>query len=168
MPVNIFFCYAREDEALLNKLKTHLRSLQWEGLIEVWHDCNISPGTEWEQEISKHLNAAQIILLLVSPSFMNSDYAYSIEMKRAVERHERKEARVIPVILEHVYWQVDPLNKLQALPTDGEPVMSARWHSLNEALFNVTEGIRKVVEQLTERHAPALPIVAEEAQPKVA
>jgi tetratricopeptide (TPR) repeat protein len=163
--VKIFFCYAREDEALLNKLKAHLKPLQRQSLIDIWYDRDISAGTEWEQEIDRHLNAAQIILLLVSPDFMNSDYCYSIEMKRAVERHERKEARVIPVILDHVYWQVDLLNKLQALPTDAKPVMSASWHSLNEALFNVTEGIRKVVEQLTVQRAPDLPIVAEEAQP---
>jgi WD40 repeat protein len=167
MPVTIFFCYAREDEALLNKLKAHLRPLQRQSLIDVWYDRDISAGTEWEQEISKHLDAAKIILLLVSPDFMNSDYCSSIEMKRAVERHERKEARVIPVILDHVYWQVDPLNKLQALPTDAKPVMSAGWHSLNEALFNVVEGIRSVVEQLTEKHASVLPIVAEAMQPKV-
>src|SRR5579864_2258822 len=162
MPISIFFCYAREDEALLNKLKAHLRPLQRQSLIDVWYDRDISAGTEWEQEIKEHLNAAQIILLLVSPDFMNSDYCYGIEMKRAVERHERKEARVIPVILDHVYWQVDPLNKLQALLTDGEPVMSASWHSLNKALFNVTEGIRKVVDQLMELHTSVSIIVSEE------
>ncbi len=159
MPVTIFFCYVREDEVLLNKLKAHLKPLQREGLIAVWYDRDISAGTEWEREIRKHLNAAQIILLLVSPDFMNSDYCISHEMKRAVERHERKEARVIPIILDHVYWQVDPLNKLQVLPTDGKPVMGASWHSLNEALFNVTEGIRRVVEQLTVRHASVSPVI---------
>src|SRR5215470_4516518 len=167
MPITIFFCYAREDEALLNKLKTHLRPLQRQSLIDVWYDREISAGTEWEQEIKEHLNTAQIILLLVSPDFMDSDYCYGIEMKRAIERHERKEARVIPVILDHVYWQVDPLNKLQALPTDGKPVMSTSWHSLNEALFNVTEGIRKVVEQLTAKHTSVSPLISKEAQPKV-
>ena len=65
--IEVFFCYAREDEALLNKLKTHLRPLQRQGLIDVWYDREISAGTEWEQEIKQHLNTAQIILLLVSP-----------------------------------------------------------------------------------------------------
>ena len=62
MPVEIFFCYAHEDEALLNKLKTQLSPLQRQGLIDVWHDREISAGTEWEREITEHLNAAQIIL----------------------------------------------------------------------------------------------------------
>ena len=67
MAVSIFFCYAHEDEALLNMLKMHLWPLQREGLIAVWHDRDISAGAAWEQEISHHLNTAQIILLLVSP-----------------------------------------------------------------------------------------------------
>lgn len=166
MPVTIFFCYARKDKALLNELKTHLRPLQRQGIIEVWDDGAISAGTEWEQEIAKHLDAAQVILLLVSPDFMNSDYCYSVEMKRAIERHERKEAHIIPVIVDHVYWQIDPLSKLQALPTDGKPVMSNSWQSLNEALFDVTVGIHKVVQQLTQKHASDWPIIAETIQPK--
>src|SRR5260370_29071225 len=145
MSVSIFFCYAHEDEALLNKLKAHLRSLQRQGLIDVWHDRDISAGTEWEQEIKKHLNEANIILLLVSPDFMDSDYCYSIEMKRALERHQHGEARVIPILLRRVYWQ-GILGTLQALPTDAKPVRS--WPDVDEALFDVTEGIRKVVEQL--------------------
>src|SRR5947209_16114699 len=147
MAVKIFFCYAHEDEPFLNKLKTYLRPLQRQELIDVWHDRDISAGTEWEREISQHLNEAQIILLLVSPDFLNSDYCYSVEMKRALERHERKEAIVIPVILRPIYWH-GVLGKLQALPTDAKPVVDRSWHTLDEALYDVAEGIRKVVVQV--------------------
>jgi hypothetical protein len=147
--LKIFFCYAHEDELLLKKLKTHLRPLQRQGHIEMWHDRDISAGAEWEHEISQHLNAAQIILLLVSPDFMASDYCYGIEMKRALERHQRGEARVIPIIVRPVYWQ-GVLGKLQALPTDAKPVVDRYWHTLDEALYDVAEGIRTVVVQLEE------------------
>jgi WD40 repeat protein len=145
MSVSIFFCYAHEDEELLNKLKRHLWPLQSQELIAVWHDRDISAGTEWEHEISQHLNSAHIILLLVSPDFMYSEYCYGVEMKRARERHQRGEARVIPIILRHVYWQ-GILGNLQALPTDAKAVKS--WPDVDEALFDVTEGIRKVIVQL--------------------
>src|SRR5712692_7685383 len=121
MSVKIFFCYAHEDEALLNKLKAQLRPLQRQGLLDVWYDRDISAGTDWERQIKEQLNTAQIILLLVSPDFMDSDYINDVELKRAIERHERGEAHVIPVILRHVSWQGEPLGKLQALPTDGKP-----------------------------------------------
>lgn len=146
MPVEIFCCYARQDEALLNKLKTHLSPLQREGLIDVWHDRNISAGILWEQEISQHLNSAHIILLLVSPDFMASDYCYSVEMKRAIERHERKEARVIPIILRPVHWQDTPLGSLQALPTDGKPITT--WRRRDDAYWDIINGIKKLVKLL--------------------
>ena len=146
MPVKIFFCYAHEDEALLNKLKTQLSPLQRQGLIDVWHDREISAGTEWEREITEHLNTAQIILLLVSPDFMNSDYCYSIEMKRAIERHELGEARVIPVILRPILWKNAPFGKLQALPTNAKPVTS--WdNQQEEAFYDIAKGVKKVVEE---------------------
>jgi hypothetical protein len=130
MALKVFFCYAHEDEALLNKLKTHLRPLQRQGLIDMWYDRDISAGAEWEQEINNHLNTADIILFLISPDFMNSNYVNDVELKRAIERHDRREACVIPIILRSVYWQFEPFDKLQVLPTDGKPIVSASWHNL--------------------------------------
>lgn len=145
MSVKIFFCYAREDELLLNKLKTQLKPLQRQGLIETWHDRDISAGTAWESEINQHLDAAHIILLLISPDFMDSDYCYGTELQRAIQRHERGEASVIPIILRPVHWYIDPLNTLQALPTDAKPVKT--WPDLDDAFYNVMGGIRKVVKK---------------------
>jgi len=149
MAAKIFCCYAREDEALLNKLWAHLRPLQQEGLIELWHDRDISAGAEWDREISEHLNAAQIILLLVSPDFMNSDYCYGAEMKRTLERHARGEARVIPIILRPIHWKGAPFGQLQVLPTDAKPITDPYWYDLDMAFFNVAKGIRKVVIELS-------------------
>src|SRR6266571_3145309 len=154
MATKIFFCYAHEDEELLKKLKTHLRPLQRAGLIDVWHDRDISAGTDWEQQIKEQLNTAQIILLLVSPDFMDSDYSYDIEMQRALERHQRGEARVIPIILRPVDFEVTPFRKLQALPADAKPVMSSSWQYQDEAFVNVTQGIGKVVEEITTKSSP--------------
>jgi uncharacterized membrane protein len=156
MPVKLFFCYAHEDEAFLNKLKTHLGPLRRQGLIDVWHDRDIGAGIEWEQEISEHLSTAQIILLLVSPDFMDSEYCYGIELKRAIERHKRGEARVIPVILRPVYWQ-GVLGMLQALPQDALPITDPGWQNVDRALYNVTQGIFKVVDELTPKQPPVDP-----------
>jgi len=136
MAIKIFCSYAHEDEALLNKLKAQLRPLEREGLIKLWHDRDISAGTEWEHEIDAHLDTANIILLLVSPDFMNSNYCYSIEMKRALERHEREKACVvIPIILRPIDLQGVPFEKLQALPTNAELITC--WRNRDEAFLDV-------------------------------
>jgi hypothetical protein len=144
--IEIFFCYAREDEDLRKGLEKQLRALKRQGLIDLWHDREIAPGLEWESEIDKHLNTAQVILLLISPDFMDSDYCYGVEMKRAMQRHKRGDARVIPIILRPVYWYGAPFGKLQALPADAKPVKS--WGDLDEAFFNIAEGIRDVIEKI--------------------
>jgi hypothetical protein len=146
--IEVFFSYSHKDEKLRNKLETQLSLLKQQGQITEWHDRKISAGREWADEINEHLNTADIILLLVSPDFLASEYCYSNELKRALERHERGEARVIPVILRRVYWQGAPFGKLQALPTDAKPVTGPNWHNQDEAFFNVAEGIRKAVEDI--------------------
>ena len=83
--VNIFFSYAHQDKALRDKLVKHLSLLQRQGLITNWHDHEISAGTEWASAVDSNLDNAHLILLLISPDYMNSEYCYSVEMKRAFQ-----------------------------------------------------------------------------------
>src|SRR6266699_792219 len=119
MPVKIFFCYARKDKKLRDELEKHLEPLKHSGQITVWHDREIQPGMEWKREIDRHLITSDIVLLLISPNFMNSDYCYNLEMKKALERRKAGKVRVIPIILRPVNWEETPLVELQILPTDG-------------------------------------------------
>jgi tetratricopeptide (TPR) repeat protein len=151
MAIEIFFSYSHKDEELRDDLEKQLSLLRWRGIITGWHDRRITAGQVLANEIDTHLNTAQIILLLISPDFMASDYCYSVEMKHAMERYERGEALVIPIILRPIYWQDAPFGKLQALPTDAKPVTSAKWHNLDEAFFDVAEGIRKAINGLSSR-----------------
>ncbi len=125
--------------------------LQRQGHITLWADTDIDAGTEWEEEINKHLNTAQIILLLVSSDFIASDYCYSKEMMRAMERHKAGEAQVVPIILRPVLWKHAPFGILQALPTDARPVIGSTWHNQDEALLDVANGIQKVVQRFLQR-----------------
>jgi hypothetical protein len=98
--LEIFYSYAHEDERLRKALDKHLSLLKRDGLISDWYDHKITAGKEWASEILTHLDSAQIILSLVSPDFIASDYCYSVEMQRAMERHELGDACVIPIILQ--------------------------------------------------------------------
>lgn len=146
-PLEIFFSYSHKDQRLRNQLEIQLSLLKREGLITSWYDHKITAGYEWASKIDEHLNSAQIILLLISPDFMASDYCYDKEMQRALERHEAREARVIPIILRPVDWKKAPFGKLKALPIDGKPV--TKWTDSDSAFYDIALGIRKVVEELT-------------------
>ncbi|MFL5628045.1 MAG: toll/interleukin-1 receptor domain-containing protein [Ktedonobacteraceae bacterium] len=146
--LEVFFSYSHKDQDLRDQLETHLSLLKNQGFISSWHDRKIIAGTEWAREIDAHLNTAQIIMLLISADFLASTYCYDIEVKRAMERHNAGEARVIPIILRHCDWHHAPFGKLQALPTDGKPVDSRSWYNKDEAFHNIAQGIRKAVEDL--------------------
>ena len=109
--VTIFFSYSHKDEDLRDELEIHLSALKRQGVIETWHDRQIGAGKELDDEIDVNMENADIILLLVSPYFIASDYCYNIEMQRAMERHGKGEARVIPVILHPCDWQKTPFGK---------------------------------------------------------
>src|SRR5262249_33791208 len=116
--VEVSFSYSHRHEALRDQLADHLSVLRRNGVINAWHDRRITAGDEWRSQIDAHLESADIILLLVSASFLASDYCYDIEMKRALEHCNAGAARVIPIILRPVDWHGGPYAKLQALPRD--------------------------------------------------
>lgn len=144
--LKIFYCYAREDKTLRDDLEIHLSSLKRQHHIMTWYDREIFPGAEWKKEINVHLNDAHIILLLISPHFMASDYCYSIEMKQALDKHSKGNARVIPIIIRPVDWEGAPFCDLQVLPTNAKPVTS--WPNSDEAFWDVAREIRKVTKEL--------------------
>lgn len=144
--VSVFFSYAHEDEELRDQLEKHLAALKRQGVIDTWHDRRITAGDDFKAEISEYLEQSEIILLLVSSSFIASDYCYEIEMSRALERHREGTARVIPVILRHCDWQDLQFGKLKATPTDGKPVMAFR--SLDEAFTIVVKDIKQAINEI--------------------
>jgi DnaJ-class molecular chaperone len=145
--IKVFYCYAHEDRSLRDELDIHISSLKRLGQITGWYDRDIQAGTEWEHEIEAQQNSSGIILLLVSPNFIASDYCYTVEMQRALDLHRRGRACVIPVILRPTYWQDTPIGKLQALPSEGKPI--TRWPDRDEAFLEVVKGIHDIVKTLT-------------------
>ena len=146
-PLGVFISYSHKDEPLKEELEIHLSTLKRQGKIKPWQDRSIEAGTEWDTTIKTELEAAQIILLLVTPRFIASDYINDIELTRAMERHRTGTARVIPIILKPVDLKGTALSQLQALPKDAKPV--TRWDDQDEAFVDVVKGIRRVVESMT-------------------
>ena len=143
--LELFYSYARADERLRDQLDKHLKLLQHEGFLRSWYDRNISAGKLWDKEIRTHLNAAHIILLLISADFLDSDYCDEVEVQEALRRHRAGEARVIPVILRPCDWE-SSFGYLQALPKNGKPV--TKWLNRDAAFTDIAKGIRRVIEEM--------------------
>ncbi len=146
--VKAMFCYAHRDHRLRDDLDMHLAPLKRELGLTAWFDGEILPGSEWDKEISKALDEAHIILLLISARFLDSKYCYDKELARALHRHDAKQACVIPIILEPCEWKKEAFARLEVLPTKGTPIRHRTWRPQAEALFDVARGIRRATERL--------------------
>jgi CheY-like chemotaxis protein len=145
--LKVFVSYSHRDEVWQKRLDKHLSTLKHMGIIHSWHDRQIVAGDDFGAAIDKYLNMADLILLLISPDFLGSDYCYRKEMSRALERHRRHEARVIPVIVRPVDWEKAPFSHLQAVPKDGKAV--TLWANRDQALMDAAKSIRKAAEELS-------------------
>jgi CheY-like chemotaxis protein len=154
-PVDLFYSYAHEDEKLRDELDGHLALLRRKGVIRPWHDRGIVPGQKWDETIDARLSTADLILLLVSMDFLNSDYIWGKELATAIVRAERGDASVVPVLLRAVDIEGAPFAQLQGLPTDLRPVTS--WPNRDEAWTDVAKGIRRAVEAIQQRWASTPP-----------
>ena len=144
--------YSHDDSGLLDKFHKHLAVLKRQGLLTAWTDREILAGII-DEHVDREWDAAELYLLLVSASFINSNYCYEREFKRALERFRRGEALIVPIIGRECDWSIPELRQFKALPTDGRPIISRHWHSEDEAFADVVSGLRKLINEFPLQNA---------------
>lgn len=163
-PLKAFILYAHEDKDVRDKLLRHLRVQVVRGDLELWSDHEIKPGDVWDEAIRARLEQSELLLLLVSDDFFNSDYIQNVELREAARRHAAGECRLLPIIARDCDWQDHPfLGRIQALPPGGKPVKSKGWDSEDEPYRAIVDGVKTAVRQLRPGGAPAPPIPRPEA-----
>lgn len=138
-PLSLVYIYAYEDKILCDELDKYLSTLEIQKLI-TRPNYEIIPNIIWKQQSYQQINNADIILLLVSADFIASDYIYDIQMKLALEKHERGEAHVVPIILRSVDWKSAPFSTIPPLPLNEIPITS--WPDRDDAFINIVYNIR--------------------------
>src|SRR5215218_2838519 len=151
-PPKLFISYAREDEGYKDQLVVHLKGLTRRGVIASWHDGQLVAGQQWNEEIVRNLGEARVILLLISPYFIDSDYITKVELAQAGERYGRGEVSVIPVLIRNVHeWESEPLGNstlgsFRAVPSN--PKFVVDWTNRDAAFTEIVAEVEKAVEAL--------------------
>jgi tetratricopeptide (TPR) repeat protein len=145
--IEVFYAYAPQDEEWVQELEKHLSVLQRQGFISTWHPRLITAGEDWQHVIDVRFRDASIILLLISPDFLASDYCYGAEMKQALEQEQGKGVCVIPILLRPADWRHAPFAHLSPLPSDATFLTEAA--NLDRAFTEVAAGIRRAIENLS-------------------
>jgi cellulose biosynthesis protein BcsQ len=147
----IIVSYSHKDEDWKDRLVTHLGVLKHEGLLDTWDDRRIAGGDDWYPEIEKAINTAGVAILMISASFLNSDFIIKEEIPRLLERREKEGLRILPVIVKPCAWQqVKWLPRILARPKDGRPLSGGNEHEIDADLAAIAEEIAEIVPRLSE------------------
>ena len=158
MPVEVFCSFAEADAQLLEQLERHLGVLQQEKVITIWNKRQVVAGSDWKVELDQHLNTASIILLLISSDFLASGYQYGIELQRAMQRHDTREAHMIPILVRPCDWIYTPFGEFQIVPRNEKAVTT--WRNRDEAFTEIVMEVRAAladVQQIKGKFPPIVP-----------
>lgn len=142
MAIRIFISYSHKDEVVLDRLRVHLAMLKREDLVETWDDREVHAGQQIDSAISGAHDASTVFMPIVSPDFLSSDYCYEKEMQTALDKADRGEMTIFPVIAEPCDWLASPLRKFKAVPKDGKAI--SEWTNANNAYLDIVRELRRV------------------------
>lgn len=111
--VKIFISYAHRNSELSNKFIDQFYdyikpSKTYEYVL--WNDLELKPGDKWEEKIAENLKECDCGLLLISTSFLNSNYITSKELPVLMD----KDKVLIPVLLQEVDFGRHDLKGLES------------------------------------------------------
>jgi hypothetical protein len=147
-----FVSYSHHDTWALERLKAHTAMLRRQGLIETWNDIEIPPGGEIDQHVADALAGCDLFIPLISADFLNSFYCYERELAAAMQRYDRGEIQIVPVVIEPCDWKGSQLRRFKALPKDGKPVTD--FTNKNTAFLDIAGGLRALCETGTAKPSP--------------
>jgi hypothetical protein len=149
MPLKLFISYSHKDQEQLDELLKYLKNLVDNGKIEPWTDRLLEIGSSWDSAIKDNLSSADIIILLISVEFINSDYIKSTELVATKKRHDDNTAKVIPILLSHCEFSDYWFSAIQGLPEDMVPLSEFKEkNEKSKAYTNVVKKIRELADNL--------------------
>lgn len=144
--ITLFCVYAKTDEFYYHILEKHLNDLKQEGYIASWYNRQVTAGVNWSCVADPHINTATVILLILSPSLISSDYCQGFEMQRAYERYATKDASIFPILLSSVDQRETLLASAQIVSTGVEPLLCSLDH--DEPFIHVLHTLRTTLVNL--------------------
>ena len=153
-PLRVFISYSRKDVQFRETLQTHLKPLVRERTIEIWHDQMLTPGSVWEEHLHKKLQSSDVMLFLISPDFIDSDFIAEKEIPIAVARAESGQATLIPILIRSSDYKGHTLGRYTLLPPNGEPV--TRWPDADMAWREIKWGLDRAIKDHRERITNAI------------
>src|SRR5260221_4546605 len=142
----VFVSYSHKDQKYLERLQVHLKDLERKGIIDLWSDTKIIPGTNWREEIKRAIESATIGVLLVSADFLASQFIAEDELPPLLKVARTRGTVILPVILSPCQFDASPLSQFQAVNNPSKPLTKLSSHQKEELWNKVAKTIHEAIE----------------------
>ena len=143
-PTKLFICYASEDRRLWAQFEMHLQIMVRRGIAIYHTPFTVSAGSDANKEVYDNLKHAEVVLFLLSPSFLAStDFDEIIQM--ALEYKKSKGTTLIPILARHLDYASSPFADLYSLPNNRKPIVA--WRKRDEAWIEIIMELDKLLKQ---------------------
>ena len=112
----VFISYSKDDKAEQKVCLQFFKPLEDEGLVTIYYDERTEAGAEIHPTIHKEISEADVIVVLVSPSLLSTDYITRLELPLA----KKLRKRIYPFILKPCMWEDNEIIKTVYVALKGE------------------------------------------------
>jgi hypothetical protein len=151
----VFISYSHADEKYLTELLTHLKTLERADKITKWSDQQIAPGSQWLADIQAALAQTKIVVMLVSPAFLASDFIHEHELTPMLQAAKTDSVRIFWIPVRACLYEETPLNDFQAVLPPNQPLAGMKQAERDEAWVKVCKAIKQALNPLTTNPNPA-------------
>lgn len=139
----IYISYANSDNDLKHQFERHLKSIEKSGEYEMFDREKISVGVNERKVLRENIDIADVILLLISASYINDEWSYDFEMMKAIERGEAGACLTIPIIITDCNWELLPIQSFKPVIYKGKPLFSNSIvdESMSAAVYEIKNSI---------------------------
>lgn len=139
----VFISYSHVDKAWLGLLRRHLKHLERDHAIKVWHDEKIKLGTKWRNEIKSALKSAKIAICLVSADFIASDFIIKDELPPMLEAAKKDGAKIIPLIISPCEFEDSALSQFQSVNDPTKPLTAISKNDQELLFLKLSRAIKE-------------------------
>jgi hypothetical protein len=151
---HVFISYSHQDRNWFKRLRTMLRPVERRFPGAVWSDTEIKAGDRWAREIEQALASATVILLLVSPSFLASDFIDQNELGPVLAAAAEGHKKILWVLLSQCLWNQTAIKDYQPAHDISRPLNQLNASGRDAQLKIVADTVARLMAE-EERQAEA-------------
>ncbi|HMQ48766.1 MAG TPA: caspase family protein [Saprospiraceae bacterium] len=155
-PINLFISFSGKDESYMKELLESLDIYIRKNTIKVFTDRDILPGQVWDQVIKERIRQADVIVFLVSPSLLASDYINEVEIPLAVAQHQQGKAQLVPILIRTSLFEESDLHRYKWLPQNKKPVNN--WDDRSEAWTEIVQDLSAIFKSMKPQLTKGRPV----------